>query len=252
MSLGIAFEGCAGRSAFSLGVAAGLYEAGVRPHGIAGASSGAIVAALLAGDRAGDMEQAWMSAAGSPVWAPSEILRGGWPLRMSYVVGGAMQAVFGDLTLSELPLPIGIPVTHMVGGRLTRRFLTRDDPIRVADAVLASCFVPGPYSRVIRIDGLVAFDGAWQLRIPFDAAQELGASRIIVVGGHAVDGIATGYPRVRRIPVPANCRLVRPRTPLAVGPYDTDRDRNLSAIAAGRRAALQFIDEQTAWIDQAS
>ena len=160
--------------------------------------------------------------------------------------------MFRDSRLSDLPCPISIPVTHLSSTGLTRRFLTNDDPITIVDAVLASCFVPGPYSRVIRIHGRVAFDGAWQLRIPFDAARALGVARIILVGGHAVDGVATGFPLVTRIPLPDDCRLLRPAESLEMGAYDTDPARNRSAIAAGRRAAAQFIERHTDWLAQAS
>jgi NTE family protein len=252
VALAIAFEGCAARSAFSVGVAQGLHEAGVRPTLIAGASSGAIVAALLAADDAAAIEAAWMYGAGAPVWVPSAVLGARWPLRMSDVVGDALRAAFGGRMLSDLPLPISIPVTHVSPLGRTRRMLTRNDEIGVVEAVLGSCFIPGPYSRVIRIDGRIAFDGAWQLRTPIDAARRMGGSGIILVNGHSRDGIATGFPLVRQIPVPADCRVIRPLSPLALGPFDTDRDRNREAIVCGRGRALQFVREQAAWLSQAS
>mgnify|MGYP000612124233 CR=1 FL=1 len=48
MSLGFAFEGCAGRAAFQAGVAAQCHEDGLQPACVTGASSGSIVAALVA------------------------------------------------------------------------------------------------------------------------------------------------------------------------------------------------------------
>ena len=252
MALGIAFEGCAGRAAFSAGVAMELQRCGQMPDLIAGASSGAIVAVFAAAGRAGELEQSWLTSAGSPVFSPTALLRLAWPFRMSEIVARAMSQAFGGLRLDELPRSVAIPVTFIgVEGR-SRRVLTRADAVPVVEAVLASCFVPGPYSRVIRIDGRPAFDGAWQERAPLKEAQDLGASRVIVVNGHPRETLATGYPFVRQVPLPADCRVIRPRLPLALGGYDTDESRIRAAIQAGRRAASRFLERESDWMTQGS
>lgn len=252
MPLGIAFEGCAGRAAFSAGVAMELQRAGQEPDFIAGASSGAIVAVFAAAARAEELEETWLAAAGSPVFVPSALLRLSWPFRMSDIVAGAIHRAFGGMRLDELSRPVAIPVTFVgINGR-SRRVLTRADAVPVLDAVLASCFVPGPYSRVIRIDGRPAFDGAWQVRAPLEEARDLGASQVIVVNGHPRETLAAGYPFVRQVPLPANCRVIRPRSPLALGGYDTDESRIRAAIQAGRIAASRFLERESRWISQGS
>ena len=143
---------------------------------MAGASSGAIVAAFLASGRQETMTADWLAATGARVLRPEMILRGQWPWRMSDIVGEVLERAFGELRLPELPLPVAIPVTLIERGQRRRRVLTRDDDERLVDAVLGSCFVPGPYSTTVRVQGRVAFDGAWLLRTPVDAAFTLGAT----------------------------------------------------------------------------
>jgi predicted acylesterase/phospholipase RssA len=250
VALGIAFEGCAGRAAFSAGVATRLHELGILPTLAAGASSGSIVAAFASADRVGDLEEAWMSGAGRPAFQPRAILEARWPFRMSDLVGDAVRSIFGRLRLDQLPNPVAIPITLVgLSGRV-RRTLTRQDPVPVVDAVLGSCFIPGPYSRIIRIDGRAAFDGAWQFRIPLQDAKALGARRIIAVCGHPRQTLAAGFPFVRHLPLPGNCRLIQPRAPLPLGPYDTNIDRIRDAIRRGRESAEVFVREERKWLDQ--
>ena len=60
MTLGIAFEGCACRSAWQVGVAEWLVARGVRLSVAAGASSGALVAAAVALGEVPRMREVWL------------------------------------------------------------------------------------------------------------------------------------------------------------------------------------------------
>lgn len=252
MTLGIAFEGCAGRAAFSAGVAMRLEELGLMPHRIAGASSGAIVAAFVASGQAAELGPAWLSAAGQPVFLAREMSRFRWPFRMSRLVGDAVRTALGDTRIDQLARPVAIPVTLIGSSGLSRRVLTRNDAVPVVDAVLASCFIPGPYSRLIRVDGRPAFDGAWQFRIPLRDLAGLGATRMIAVLGHPRRTIAQGFPFVRHAPITGDCRIIAPSAPLALGAYDTDPERITSAIETGRRAAEIFARDHNDWIRHGS
>jgi len=252
MSLGIAFEGCAGRAAFHVGVVQGLHEIGLRPDCVAGASSGSIVAAFVAAGRGDTIAADWLAAAGGRVLRPEMLLEGRWPWRMSDIVGEVLEQAFGDLRLPSLPLPVAIPITILEGGRRRRRVLTRDDDVSLVDAVLGSCFVPGPYSRPVRFGSQVAFDGAWLMRTPVDSAFELGASRVLAVLGHADGRLRAGYPFMRTLPTPADTRLLHPAAPLELGGYDTDPARLRAAIASGRDALQRFAERHREWLIQAS
>lgn len=233
-----------------MGAALELVGQRVQPAIYAGASSGAIVAAFLAAGRPDELESAWLSAAGRPVFKPAVVLHGRWPFRMSDVVGEPLKEAFGNQSLNDLLHDIAIPVTLVSARGRRHRLLTRQDSVAIADAVLASCFIPGPYSRVIRIDGHAAFDGAWRFRTPLNDCLSLGATRTIAVQGHPRDEIACGFPFVRHLPVPDNCRVLRPDRPVAVGAYDTDLSRIRATIRAGRDAARKFLTNNADWLDQ--
>jgi len=237
VGLGFAFEGCAGRAAFQVGVAAQLNAMGMQAEFVAGASSGAIVAALIAGGHGGRLEEIWLGAAGRPVFQPARLLRAGWPFAMSSIVGDALEDLFGARRLPALRLPIAIPVTLLTARGRRRRILTRADDIGIVEAVLASCFIPGPYSRTIVVDGCLGFDGAWEIRTPVDAVQGLGATRILAVVANPARELQLGFPTRATMPPPRGCTIIGPASELRLGPWDTDDGRIRDAIAAGRRAA---------------
>jgi predicted acylesterase/phospholipase RssA len=243
VALGLAFEGCAGRAAFHAGVVDGLHRAGVAPACVAGASSGSIVAALVAAGLPDRLVDIWRSASDQAVFRPRRILRGRWPFAMSQIVGDALESVFQERRLESLALPIAIPVTLVgVRGR-RRRILTREDDISVVEAVLASCFIPGPYSRVVAIDRCLAVDGAWDVRTPMEAVLQLGASRVIAVVANPERELQLGFPTSDRLRPPEDCIVVGPEEPLPVGAWDTDAGRVDRAIEAGRRAAARLVSE---------
>ncbi len=245
----VALEGCAGRAAFQIGVLDWFERRGIRPAAVAGASAGSIVAATVAFGRLGDLEDIWLGVAGSRVVRPERIVKLGWPLAMSDIVGTAMAAAFPGQTLADALLPLSIPVTHCQPAP-TRRLLTRQDRIDVTDAVLASCFVPGPYHRVIRIDGRAAFDGAWLLRTPVDAAAP--GQPVLAIVSNPEGHLKTGFFRPATRAWPPGCRVLHPDRPLPVGSYDTDLERMRSTIAEGRRAAATFARREERWLAELS
>ncbi|MEJ2514392.1 MAG: patatin-like phospholipase family protein [Gammaproteobacteria bacterium] len=240
MTLALALEGCAGRAAFQVGAVEWFGEQGLRVTAAAGASSGSIVAALTAFLPARELREAWLAGAGERVFRPEMLLRGRWPLVMSDIVGNALETVLGGARLAESPIPLAIPVTHAGRRGRTRRVLTRKDDVPVVDAVLASCFVPGPYARRIVIGGRLALDGAWQVRTPVEEAMALGGGQCLAIVTNSEKALYRGYPVKRAAAVPAGCRVLGPDQPLALGSFDTDRGRILAAMAAGRSAAMRL------------
>ena len=239
--LGLAFEGCAGRAAFHAGVVDRLSAAGLHPGCVAGASSGSIVAALVAGGLTERLPEVWLSAAKQPVFQPRRLFRGRWPFVMSSIVGDAVEEQFGSMRLKDLILPIAIPVTLLTLRGRRRRVLTRADDVTVVEAVLASCFIPGPYSRLVLVDGCPAVDGAWEIRTPVEALRGLGANRVLAVVANPAGELQLGFPTRECQPPPVGCVVVSPEQTLSVGAWDMDRRRIEEAIQSGRVAAEQVL-----------
>src|SRR6185295_10206353 len=176
---GIAFEGCGCRAAFHVGVIEWFAEHDLVPQALAGASSGALIAGGAAIGRVADLRAVWAELFGSRVCEPRRLLRGRWPYRMSEIVGGVAGRYFGDRLLADTLIPISVVVTQLRASGFARRALTARDPLPLATAILASCFLPGPYSRMVPIDRRLTFDGAWLARVPIDAVARLGPRKVI-------------------------------------------------------------------------
>ena len=108
-------------------------------------SSGALIAGGVAIGRVADLRVVWTELFGSQVCEPRRLLRGRWPYRMSEIVGGVASRYFGDRLLADTVIPISVVVTQLRASGLARRALTARDPLPLATAILASCFLPGPY-----------------------------------------------------------------------------------------------------------
>jgi predicted acylesterase/phospholipase RssA len=243
----IAFEGCACRAAFHVGVVEWFAEHGIAPSSVAGASSGALIASAVAINAVGDLRPVWMDLCGSRVWDPRRLLRGRWPFRMSEIVGGVAARYFGDRLLGDTSIPLSIVITQLLRGRFRRRVLTASDRVPMARAVLASCFFPGPYSRMVPIDGRLTVDGAWLGRVP---VVEAGAARVIACVSDEAGRLLRGAMWTTTITVPdgIDCRVLSPIAPLPLRAFDFDRGATLDTFDIGRASAEAFAVTNADWI----
>lgn len=239
---GIAFEGCAGKAAFHVGVADWMLTHKFRPAALAGSSSGAIVAAAFASGRAHTLLEAWMDVCDSRVFQPTRLLRAQWPFVMSDIVGDALRKHLGSQLFSGLEIPLAIIVTRLEKHGFRSHALTGENQLSLVDAVLASCFLPGPYSRMVPIDRHLTFDGAWLTRTPVAELRGLGATRTIACVTNTDGHLYAGFFRRRTLPAPAECRILAPIETLPIGSFDFDRERMLMTIEIGRRSAGAFFD----------
>ncbi len=241
MRIGIAFEGCAGRAAFHVGVVEWMLENGLRPAAVAGASSGSIIAAALAAGRGHELADLWLQACTRRLFDLRRVFRGRWPFAMSDIVGDALRAHLGDMQIAECPTPVAIPVTTLDFSGRTRRMLTRSDACSLVDAVLASCFAPGPYSRMVRIDGALTFDGAWQVRTPLDglAGHDLDWEIACVANSEGV--LKLGFPTTGTVQPGGRCRILAPVEEIKLRSYELDPVPIRRAIDIGRESARRFF-----------
>ena len=248
-SLGIAFEGCACLAAFHVGAIEWLSEEGFRPATVTGASSGSLVAAALATGRVGELRDAWMEVAGSAVCDWRRLLRARWPFLMTEIVSGAARRRFADALMADTIVPLGIAVTVWDQWRFQRRLFTGRHPFRIATVIQASCFLPGPYSQMVALEGRPAFDGAWLQRVPVDDAATLGARKVIACTSNIDGRLLRGALRPVDVEKPASdFRVLSPIEPLALGPWDFNLERSVQALTIGRASAAAFVDRHREWL----
>ena len=244
---GIAFEGCAGKAAFHVGVVDWMLKHGLQPTAVAGASSGSIVAAAIAAGRGGELTNVWMAAGDTPVFQPRRLLAGSWPFAMSDIVGSPVRTMLGATRMDELDLPLAISITHLGRRGRRRRMLTNRDRVVVADAVMASCFLPGPYGTHVPIEGRPTIDGAWAVRTPVDALTS-GPARTVACVSNTRGHLIAGFFRPRTLPVPDDCRVLKPLAPLPISGFDLNFAGMRATIESGRESAEAFFSDNAAWL----
>jgi NTE family protein len=249
MSLGFAFSGCSGRAAFHLGAARRLRELDVRPTVVTGASSGALIAGATALDLLDTVHDSWRRLlAQQRLFQPRRILRGHWPFTMSHILRRGLDAWFGELAMGEVPIPIGIPVTTLgLRGRRVR-IVTNADSISLSDAIAASCFIPGIYSRMVPIDGHITLDGAWARRTPTQEALDLGSQKLIAFVATPCGRLIGGLRRARVKPVPTQIRVLHPNTELPIKGFDFEESNIKRCFELGEDAAEHFVRRHESWL----
>jgi predicted acylesterase/phospholipase RssA len=246
----LAFEGCGCRAAFHVGVIEWLAERHLLPRTVAGASSGALIAAATAVGRVAELRPVWTELCGTRVYDARRLLSGRWPFRMSEIVGGAADRYFGDRLMADTLIPLAIVVTQLRAAGFERRALTARDPVSLARAILASCFIPGPYSRMVPIDRRLTFDGAWLGRAPIREAAGLGLPKVIACVSDDSGRLLRGalWTRSMAIPHDVDCRILAPIARVPVGAFDFDRTATLETFAIGRASAELFADRNSEWL----
>lgn len=236
--LSIAFEGNACRAAFHIGVARELFDRGVRPDIVAGASSGSLVAAAWAAGALDTLEERWLELiASARPFDLGALKRGRWPGRMSHVLRDGLERDHGAVMLADVPM-LRVAVTRLgVRGRRAVH-LGPDTDLRVVDAVLASCFIPGPYSRPVFVGRRPAVDGAWVARVPIDALP-IG-SRVAVVGDE-LGRLRAGLIRERPVLRPDDVEVIHPTGPLRAQGFVFDPVAAREAIDHGREVGAAWV-----------
>ena len=191
MSVAFVLSGGASLGAIQAGMLQALYERGIGPELIVGASAGAINGAFIAGrpptvETAEELAEIWRGLRRSDVFPISPLtgLLGIAGLRSHLVAGSSLRRLVGEYLngdrLEEMRIPLHVVAVDVISGEeLT---LSRGPAL---DAVLASAAIPGVLPPVEWGDRSL-FDGGVANNTPISQAIALGARRIYVLPtGHA-------------------------------------------------------------------
>lgn len=273
-SLGLVFSGGGAKGAYEAGLALALRERGVVPAVVAGTSSGAITAVMVA---AGDEER----------------LAGIWrTIRRDDIFAYRAPLALGGLLPGWLALPILLRARGLLDPAPLRATLTRHvdfgrvrvSPTRVlvvatdlrsgaphrfdnatvsVDALMASAAVPGLFPPV-EVDGALLVDGGVVQRAPtLELLDAHPVQRVLVVLGYESEAPAEATVQavleralelalvreilrdveLARFRHPSvDLRVLRPSVPLRVRPLDFDGTRLSAIVDLGRADGRRCLD----------
>ena len=181
--LGLALSGGGARGAAHVSLVQALRERDLRPGVLAGASAGALVAAMEACDLPVDRMLGFFREADLFRWHNLTLGRKPGLLDSDRILE-SLRELFGDRSLEDLPAEVRVVATDLQSGE--RRVLREGS---VARAVMASSAVPGVMSPV-EIDGRLLVDGGLIDPLP---AREIRGSCEVLVGSH-VNAVAEMEP----------------------------------------------------------
>ena len=169
-----------------VGVLQALVERGHRPTRIIGSSVGALVGAAWAGGVGiAKLREIALSLRRKDVFAVAHADMALKRMRSPALfkrepLAHLIARTVGDLTFQQLDPPVIINTVDLNSGMQVFWGLPGLDDIRVADAVFASCALPG-YFPPHEIGGRFFVDGAVVSNVPFVASRALGPELIIAV-----------------------------------------------------------------------
>ncbi len=169
-----------------VGVLQALLERGHRPTRIIGSSVGALVGAAWAGGMGiAKLREIALSLRRKDVFAVASADMAFKRLRSPALfkrepLEHLIARTVGDLTFQQLDPPVVVNTVDLNSGMQVFWGLPGLDDIRVADAVFASCALPG-FFPPHEIGGRFFVDGAVVANVPFEAARALGPELIVAV-----------------------------------------------------------------------
>jgi NTE family protein len=274
LRLGLVLAGGGAKAAYEAGVALALHERGVVPTAVAGTSSGALNAVMVATGETERLATLWRTLRRQDVFRyPGATVAGGllpgwlapWyfkDVRSILDPAPLRRTIERHLDLGRLrdaPVRLLVLAADLVSGE-PRRF---DNQTLTVDALMASATVPGLFPAVA-VDGGVLVDGGIIQRAPtleLLAAHPL--DRLLVVVGYESDPLveSTLQPVIERAFELAltreilrdvelagfrhpgvELRVLRPSEPLRLRPLDFDGTRLGQLVDLGRRDGLACLD----------
>src|SRR5213080_1138353 len=169
-----------------VGVLQALTERGLVPSQVVGSSVGALVgAAWSAGKSIAELREIALGLQRKDIFARAHADMAFKRMRAPALfrrepLEHLIARTVGDLTFQQLDPPVIVNTVDLNSGMEVFWGLPGLDDIRVADAVFASCALPG-YFPPHEIGGRFYVAGAVVANVPFDAARALGPELIVAV-----------------------------------------------------------------------
>lgn len=238
LRVGLALGGGGARGAAHIGVLAELEEAGVPIHLIAGTSAGSLVGALYS---FGLSPAQMLVLAGKTTWR--DLVSLSLP-RVGLINASRMETLLNDILLDseieDLALPFAAVACDLHTGKEV--VLTKGN---VANAIRASCSIPGIFVPVPHADELLV-DGGVVNGVPVNVAMSMGANLVIAVKLHdqvnpadSLDNIFSILAQSLEI-MQRSQQMVKPDVLILPDLKDhhmSDLTKTMSAYVAGRAAA---------------
>jgi NTE family protein len=186
--IGLALSGGGARGYAHLGVLRVLERAGIPIDMAAGCSAGSIVgAAIAAGLRSDDIIEfsrnlGWFDVSGFS-YSPRGLLT-------NEPLGRFIEKNFPLTKFEELAIPLAIVACDLATGK---EVIFRGEG-SVAEAVRASCAIPGVFVPVAGPEGKVLVDGGIASPMPTRAVKKLGAEKVIAVDLLTCGSVDAGTP----------------------------------------------------------
>lgn len=180
-----------------VGVLKALHERGMQPAMIVGSSMGSMVAgAWAAGMPLDEMEQRAVAVKRRDVFRVAHV---DMALRRMHSpalyrrepLDALLESIVGDRTFHDLQYPLLVNTADLLTGQQVTWGLPGRRAVRVADAIFASCALPGVFPPR-EIHGHLYVDGAVIENLPVRVAASAGVGNII-----AINVAATSAPRSR-------------------------------------------------------
>ena len=173
--IGLALGSGSARGLAHLGVIRAILEAGIRVDFIAGTSMGALIGAIYAAGKLGELEATFLSFDWKKTVSFFDIV-----LPKSGLLDGAricelVRAHVHADCIEKLPIPFAAVATDIISGE---EVVIRNGD--VIEAVRASISVPGIFTPV-RSNGRILVDGGISNPVPVSAVRALGAEFVIAV-----------------------------------------------------------------------
>lgn len=179
--IGLALSGGGARGFAHLGVVEALNANNIKIDMVAGTSAGSIVAAAYAsGIEPTDLieiskKASWYNFAGLPFSTRGMFSNAG--------IGKFITEYFPHPRFEDLEMPLAVVACDLATGQ--KKVINSGT---IADAVMASCAIPGIFTPVYDVNGACLVDGGLVEPLPVKTLRDLGADVII-----AVDLLACGF-----------------------------------------------------------